>query len=134
MASDIPSALRQQVAERANSRCEYCLIHEDDSGHPHQIDHILSRKHGGDSSFENLAYACIFCNRYKGSDTAAIDPDTGLAVALFHPRRDEWNRHFRFLGEILEGQTPTARATIRILQINASDRLAERELLFALPR
>ncbi len=47
MASDIGEALRIEVAERANRRCEYCLIHEEDVGFPLQIDHIISRKHGG---------------------------------------------------------------------------------------
>jgi hypothetical protein len=38
------------VAWRAAHRCEYCLIHEDAAGFPHQADHIVSRKHGGSST------------------------------------------------------------------------------------
>jgi len=45
--SDIGEQRRAEVARRAKHRCEYCLIHEDDVGFRHQIDHIVSRKHGG---------------------------------------------------------------------------------------
>jgi len=48
-------------------------ISEDDAGFSHQVDHIVSRKHGGLSTQENLAYACVECNRHKGSDVASID-------------------------------------------------------------
>ncbi len=77
-----PSArVRQQVRRRAGGRCEYCLIHEDDSYVGHQVDHILARKHGGTTSLSNLAFACVLCNRYKGSDVAAPDPATGDIVS-----------------------------------------------------
>lgn len=46
----ISPELRQQVAERANHRCEYCLIHEDDTYLVCQVDHIISEKHGGPHS------------------------------------------------------------------------------------
>ena len=101
MAGDISQELRAEVAQRADNRCEYCLIHQDDSGFPHQVDHIVSRKHGGLSTRENLAFACVLCNRHKGSDVASIDPDTGQAILLFHPRRDRWSDHFRLDGRIL---------------------------------
>lgn len=53
--TDISKPLRRFVAERAAYRCEYCLLHEDDSYSPHQVDHIISRKHGGQSGSDNLA-------------------------------------------------------------------------------
>ena len=74
------------MAERAVYRCEYCLLHEDDSYSPHQIDHIISRKHGGLSEADNLAYACLRCNAWKGSDVGSLDSQTGVFVSLFHPR------------------------------------------------
>lgn len=64
--------LRLQVAERANSQCEYCLIHEDDTYWGCQVDHIISEKHDGPTRLDNLAYACVYCNRYKGSDIGSI--------------------------------------------------------------
>jgi 5-methylcytosine-specific restriction endonuclease McrA len=129
VASDISEQVRANVARRAGHRCEYCLIHEDDAGFPHQIDHVVSRKHGGASTFDNLAYACIVCNRYKGSDVASINPKTGEAVPLFHPRHDRWTDHFRLDADFIEPLTDTGSATVRLLRLNAPARLAERRLL-----
>jgi hypothetical protein len=129
VASDISEQVRANVARRAGHRCEYCLIHEDDAGFPHQIDHVVSRKHGGASTFDNLAYACIVCNRYKGSDVASINPKTGEAVPLFHPRHDRWTDHFRLDADFIEPLTGTGSATVRLLRLNAPARLAERRFL-----
>lgn len=132
MTTDISEALRAEVARRAQHRCEYCLIHEDDSGFPHQVDHIISRKHGGTSSADNLALACLICNRYKGSDIASIDLNTGKVVRLFHPRRDRWAGHFRIDGEQIEALTEVGRATAQLLRLNVAERLTERRVLQAL--
>ena len=64
----ISVALRRTVAKRANRLCEYCLIHEDDTYFGCQVDHIISEKHDGPTDESNLAYACLYCNRNKGSD------------------------------------------------------------------
>jgi 5-methylcytosine-specific restriction endonuclease McrA len=130
--SDIGEKLRAQVAQRAGRRCEYCLIPEDDAGFPHQIDHIVSRKHGGLSTTDNLAYACVLCNRHKGSDVASIDSHTGEAVPLFHPRRDRWADHFRLEAERIEPVSGVGSVTERVLRLNAAERLAERRLLQSL--
>ena len=126
------TSTRALVRERADNRCEYCLIHQEDVGFPHQVDHIVSRKHGGLSTLENLAYACVLCNRHKGSDVASIDPDTGQAVLLFHPRRDRWADHFRLDGERILPISVVASVTVQLLRLNAAERLAERRLLQSL--
>jgi hypothetical protein len=126
---DLPEALRQEVILRANFRCEYCLYPEDRSAFAHQVDHIVSRKHGGSSTVDNLAYCCIFCNRYKGSDVAAIDAQTGEAVRLFHPRRDRWSAHFRISGATIEPLTPEGEVTARLLRFNQAERIVERAIL-----
>jgi hypothetical protein len=95
MSDDISVALRMLVSERAAGRCEYCLLHDEDSFTLHQIDHIISRKHGGDTSPDNLALACVRCNAWKGSDIATFGLEPGRIVSLFHPRRDLWHDHFR---------------------------------------
>jgi 5-methylcytosine-specific restriction endonuclease McrA len=43
----IPSTTRQAVAERANYRCEYCQMLEDEFFVAFEMDHIISLKHGG---------------------------------------------------------------------------------------
>jgi hypothetical protein len=132
VAGDISQDLRTEVAGRADHRCEYCLIREDDVGFPHQVDHIVSRKHGGLSTPENLAYACVLCNRHKGSDVASVDPLTGEAVPLFHPRRDRWTDHFRLDKERIVPISAMGAVTVQLLRLNAAERLAERRLLQSL--
>jgi len=86
--------LRQQVMARAANGCEFCLIHQDDVSDAHEVDHLIARKHGGQSVAENLALTCLPCNRHKGSDLTAIDPDAQTIVPLFNPRAQFWPDHF----------------------------------------
>jgi hypothetical protein len=96
----------------------------------HQIDHIVAEKHGGPTKPDNLALCCTLCNRYKGSDLTAVDPDTGGVVPLFHPWRHVWADHFRLTPEgTLDSPTSEGRATIRLLQMNRAERMEERRLL-----
>lgn len=64
---NLPPELRALVIKRSGGRCEYCLIREDDASFAHEVDHIVSLKHGGETEGFNLAYACFICNRFKGS-------------------------------------------------------------------
>jgi len=68
----LPSELRDEVMQRAQIRCEYCLLHEDDAAFPREVEHIISRQHGGETTAANLADACMVCNRYKGSNIASV--------------------------------------------------------------
>jgi len=106
-------------------------VHEDNAGFPHQIDHIISRKHGGSSGIGNLAYACILCNRYKGTDIASIDR-SGRPIRLFDPRREPWDEHFKLDGPIIQPLTPIGEVTARMLRLNAAERVIERRLFQAL--
>src|SRR4051812_27236443 len=90
----ISARLRTLVAERAGRRCEYCGIREADTFLGCQVDHIISEKHGGLTTEENLAFACTPCNRAKGTDIAGVDQLGGI-VPLFHPRSHRWAEHFR---------------------------------------
>ncbi len=131
MAPDIEEISRRLVIERAGRRCEYCLVHEDNAGYPHQIDHIISRKHGGSSGIGNLAYACVLCNRYKGSDIASIDR-SGHTVRFFDPRRDICDEHFKLNGPVLQPLTSAGEVAAKVLRLNASERVIERQLWQAL--
>jgi len=53
----LSSELRAEVVRRANFRCEYCLLQEADGVFPHEVDHIISRQHGGNETLDNLACA-----------------------------------------------------------------------------
>lgn len=107
-------------------RCEYCGVHQDCAASMHQVDHVLSRKHQGSTSLENLALSCITCNRRKASDIASRDPATGALSPLFNPRTQRWRDHFTIDGAELLGLTAEARTTIEFLRLNSFDRVAER--------
>jgi 5-methylcytosine-specific restriction endonuclease McrA len=77
MASEVSAALRRSVIERAKGACEYCQLHQDFSIYTHEVDHVTATKHGGKTILENLALACLPCNRRKGSDLTSFDPETG---------------------------------------------------------
>ena len=72
MRSYVGPALRRLVATRADRLCEYCLIHEDETYFGCEVDHIISEKHSGPTSADNLAYACAYCNRAKGADVGSV--------------------------------------------------------------
>lgn len=129
-----PEAVRNLVDSRASGRCEYCLLDQADAGFPHHIDHVISRKHGGTSHPDNLAFACYLCNRYKGSDIASIRPGTGELVRLFHPRQDRWTEHFRIAGPVIEPLTDIGVVTAHVLRLNLPARVIERQLLQTLNR
>lgn len=130
----ISETLRAAVRERAGGRCEYCLTHEDDVLIPHEPDHIVAEQHGGQTTAENLAFACFHCNRRKGPNLASVDPTTGEVVLLFQPRTMRWQEHFALSGPHFIGLTPTARATIGLLRLNSPERIALREALTAAGR
>ena len=130
MSSYISEHIRQVVVRRADNCCEYCLIHEDDTFFGCEVDHILSRKHGGLTNLDNLAYACFFCNRRKGSDIGSIS-HTGEFLRFFNPRSDRWEEHFQMEGAFIRPITGIGEVTVRILDLNAKDRILEREILIA---
>lgn len=134
MSSYVSDALRELVARRADHLCEYCLIHEEDTYLGCQVDHIISVKHGGPTRIENLAYACAFCNRSKGSDVASIIIETGQLVRFYNPRTDRWADHFELDGILIRPLTEVGEATARILGFNDDERLLEREELVSLGR
>jgi len=47
-----------------------------------------------------------------------MEADTGALTGLFHPRTDEWHRHFRRHGEEIIGLTAIGRVTIDVLFMN----------------
>lgn len=128
MSSHISVSLRQTVIQRAQEQCEYC--HKPSiTFFPHEVDHVIAHKHGGKTILENLAYACLECNRYKGSDIASIDPLTNVVTALFNPRTQEWHDHFQFENSRIVPLTASGRVTVFLLRLNDKERVAERTAL-----
>lgn len=118
----VSKTVRQFVRERANFLCEYCHTSEKWQYVLFTIDHIISLAAGGSDEADNLALACFHCNRRKSNHQSGIDPESGVLVPLFHPRRDLWHEHFIWSndGITVLGRTATGRATIELLQLNRS--------------
>jgi 5-methylcytosine-specific restriction endonuclease McrA len=131
MSEYIPASLRQQIYERAGGQCEYCLLPDVAALMPLEADHIIARKHGGQTEVDNLALACSLCNKHKGTDLTSIDPESGDIVPLYHPRRQRWEDHFYLKNARIVPLTATGRVTITLLQLNRPERVVEREILLA---
>lgn len=128
----ISAELRQLVSQRAQGRCEYCLLHQNFSIYTHEVDHVIAQKHDGSTTAENLALSCLSCNRHKGTDLTTFDPATGEITPLFNPRTQIWSDHFLLDNNArLDGITPIGRATAKLLMFNTPTRILERQLLTA---
>jgi hypothetical protein len=121
--------LEKLVWERARSRCEYCQMPQEFDGFTHEIDHAISKKHGGLTVASNLVLACFPCNNHKGPDVAGLDPLTRRLTPLFNPRRHKWESHFRWQGPELMGKSAIGRVTIVVLDINCPERVLLRQAL-----
>jgi hypothetical protein len=123
-------AERQLVTERAGAHCEYCRAPQVVTGATYHIEHIIPKARGGESDPSNYALCCITCNGHKAHHVTGIDPKSGKEIPLFDPRRDRWERHFRFSDANLEivGITAKGRATIDRLMMNERKQREARSL------
>ncbi len=64
MGAEELARLREQVLERDNGTCQACGARG--KGIKLELDHIVSRDHGGPNTVDNLQILCSICNRYKG--------------------------------------------------------------------
>lgn len=127
MSRYIPESVRQLVAERANHRCEYCLLPQRVAGFQFEIDHIVSLKHRGSSYPDNLAWSCPICNGNKGSDLGTLLE--GQIVRFFNPRNDAWEEHFEIINGKILSKTPIGEATVRIFDFNRPEDIMVRQKL-----
>jgi hypothetical protein len=111
---------REFVTERAGARCEYCRAPQVITGATYHIEHIVPSCLGGAGHPSNYALCCMTCNGHKADHITGIDPKNGGEIPLFNPRRDRWERHFRFSYGSLEikGTTAKGRATVERLLMN----------------
>lgn len=127
----VSRAVRQFVADRAKGCCEYCRNPAKLVG-PFSIDHIQPKSRSGIDHPDNLAFACLICNRNKYNLTEAIDVLTNSLAPLFNPRKQLWREHFRWDDSytFVIGVTPTGRATVDSLQLNRIETVNLRAILF----
>jgi len=132
MSEEVSNSLRRLVVSRAEGRCEYYLMPQSASAYEHEPDHIIPIQHGGETKSDNLALACLRCNRRKGPNVGSFDPKTGVLVAFYNPRAQKWGDHFRLNKAEIQPLTPEARVTVKILQLNDEQCLEERKSLLDL--
>jgi len=129
---DIPASVRMAVRSRASERCEYCGVPEIGAFFAPEPDHIIARQHRGETRLENLALACLQCNRCKGPNVASVDPITNEIVRLFNPRTDRWHDHFVMENGQIIPLTSIGRATAALRDFNQPDRQETRRVLLGL--
>jgi hypothetical protein len=101
------------VIERACRRYEYCLVHEDKAVFPHKIVHTMSRKQAAPLVLATINYF-------------------GRPIRLFDPRRDSWDEHFKLDEPIIQPVSPIGEVIVRMLRLNAAERVIKRRLFQAL--
>lgn len=75
---------RHNIFERDNNTCQYC-------GHKFDrrdlnLDHVVPRDRGGETSWENIVCSCIPCNSRKANRTPS---EAGMKL-LRKPKRPKW--------------------------------------------
>lgn len=78
------AATRRRVRQRAQGRCEYCLLPQ--AAQPFvtfHVEHIIAKKHGGSDGLENLCTACERCNSFKGPNLSGGEKVPLVGEQLF---------------------------------------------------
>ncbi len=118
-AGHIPISMQRRVRDRAGDRCEYCLLVQDRQEATFHVDHVVPRSAGGATEMGNLALACVSCSLRKGARLRVIDPQSGEATRVFHPRESLWRDHFLLTAAMqIVGRTAEGRATVEALKLN----------------
>lgn len=129
MSTYISDSLRAIVIRRAKNACEYCLIHQKNLFHKCHIDHIISVRHGGATSIDNLALACSLCNRNKAADVGTFLFEKNRFTRLYNPRKDSWKRHFYIENGLIQPHNSIGMATVKLLDFNEIERVIDRRYL-----
>jgi hypothetical protein len=126
--------VRQLVTDRARGCCEYCRSQARFAPESFSVEHITPRNVGGQTVERNLALSCQGCNNHKAIRTIARDPVTGLQASLFNPREENWSEHFTWSDgyTLVQGVTPTGRATVAALRLNRRGLVNLRRVLYAM--
>jgi hypothetical protein len=133
MADKLTARQKQAVINRAGGCCEYCRSPVRYSPSPFAVEHIIPRSQGGKTVLDNVAFSCQGCNNHKYARTHGVDPVTDREVPLYHPRKQRWRDHFSWNDDyqLIDGLTPTGRATVETLQLNREELVNLRRLLHA---
>ncbi len=125
---------RRAVIARAHGRCEYCRCPAAFATQSFSVEHVIPFSRGGRTVWQNLALACPGCNGHKYDKSAAPDPLGSTLAALYHPRKQSWQDHFRWSDGFTRvvGLTATGRATVDALRLNRPGVVNMRRALLAI--
>jgi hypothetical protein len=113
----VTADIRELVRAAYDHCCGYCGVQEKDVGGLLEIDHYRPVATGGDDDLANLVYACVHCNRFKGSYWP--DADAPESFHLLHPAEDEIEAHIQLSNNgRFVGLTPRGWFHIRWLHLN----------------
>jgi len=87
----ISADTRQIIREKFRYCCGYCGISESDVGGELEIDHFQPASKGGTNDIDNLVYACVHCNRFKGNYWP--DETGSHAYLLLRPDKPDYAEH-----------------------------------------
>lgn len=75
---------RHNVFERDKNTCQYCgkIFERTDLN----LDHVMPRDRGGQTTWENIVCSCIPCNTKKGN---RLPPEAGMHL-IRKPKRPKW--------------------------------------------
>ena len=118
------AADREAARRRADFRCGYCGVREEDAGSRLTIDHYKPTSQGGTDELINLVYCCHACNNFKGESWFGSDaPDH-----ILHPHLDDLTQHIAENAErLLVGLTQTEQFHIACLHLNRPELTAYRQ-------
>ncbi|RKX21702.1 MAG: HNH endonuclease [Candidatus Zixiibacteriota bacterium] len=89
---------RKNIFSRDSNRCQYCGTAKG----PMTIDHVISKKYGGEDSWDNLVTACSRCNSKKGNKT----PEQANMKLLKKPSRPTFITFIQFNNEVSDHWRP----------------------------
>ena len=78
---------RKNILKRDNHTCQYCGVRSV----PMTIDHVISRKKGGEDTWDNLVAACVPCNTRKGNHS----PQEAQMALVKTPRKPTMILHLQ---------------------------------------
>jgi 5-methylcytosine-specific restriction endonuclease McrA len=81
---------RQNIFERDRNTCQYC-----GRAFPREelnLDHVIPKHRGGQTTWENVVCSCIECNAKKGNRT----PEEAGMKLIRKPRRPKWRPFIQF--------------------------------------
>ncbi len=130
----ITTAQRRTISERAHGCCEYCRSQLIYGLQSFTVEHIIPIYSGGSNDLDNLALSCQGCNGHKHTKTYALDPVSNTNAQLYHPRLQQWSKHFAWSADasMIIGLTPTGRATVDALHLNRPNVVNLRRVLYRL--